>query len=326
VGNDDRYAAADPARMGDMRAFLEEHLDRGCVGLSLGLEYIPGIEREEATSLMNVAAARDKLTAVHQRSDGNLAIAAVNEAIAYAEATGSALQISHLSSMCSFGSMEAVLSIIDSGRSRGANVGFDGYPYYAFCTHLGSAVFDDGFLDKYSGGDALYEKIRVASGEKQGLPLDKASFRNLRAEKPDTLIVAHLLDEREVDMCLLHPAGIVISDGLYDNGQGHPRGSGTFPKLIHDYVYERKQLTLDVAVEKITRLPALRLGLKNKGTLSAGADADITIFDPAKIEDKSTYAEPFNAPFGVEYVVIGGGVALRHGEIIDGSLGRAIRE
>ena len=326
VGNFSSYDAVNPKYFDKMKDFLRAQLNAGCIGLSLGIEYDPGLEEAEIMALMGVSAEYGRLTAVHQRSDGNLAVASVEEVLGYAKNTGGALQISHLSSMCSFGTMEEILAIIDNARLKGIDVCFDAYPYYAFCTYLGSAVFDDGFLEKYGGNDDWYGKLQPASGEIQGVPLNKERFLELREKSPDTLIVAHLLNEREVDLCLTHPASIVVSDGLYSGTQGHPRGSGTFPKLIRDYVYDHKLLSLDAAIEKITWLPATRLGLKNKGTLQVGADADITIFDPEVIRDCATYQEPLKAPIGMEYVIINGEVAMKKGEILNRSLGSSVRK
>jgi N-acyl-D-amino-acid deacylase len=159
----------------------------------------------------------------------------------------------------------------------------------------------------------------------EGTMLNKESFEQLRRQCPDTLIVAHILKEKEVDRCITHPTGIVVSDGLYSGKQGHPRGSGTFPKLIREYVMDKKLLTLNGAIEKITSMPAARLGLKRKGTLSVGADADITIFDPLSIKDEATYQEPMKGPSGIEYVIINGQIALKNGEIINSGLGKAVR-
>ena len=325
VGGFGKYEAADPARFNEMGDFLRSQLEGGCLGLSFGIEYNPGIRDDEVLSLMRIAAECSKITAVHQRSDGINAVSSVAELIGYASATGAALQISHLSSMCSFGPMEEVLSMIDSCRMKGLDVGFDGYPYYAFSTHLGSAAFDDGFLGKYSEGEILYTRLQVASGDMEGTMLNKESFDRLRRQSPDTLIVAHLLREQEVDRCITHPSGIVVSDGLYSGKQGHPRGSGTFPRLIREYVMNKKLLTLNGAIEKITSLPAARLGLKRKGTLSVGADADITIFDPVSIKDEATYQEPMKSPSGIEYVIVNGQIALKNGEIINSGLGKAVR-
>jgi N-acyl-D-amino-acid deacylase len=117
----------------------------------------------------------------------------------------------------------------------------------------------------------------------------------------------------------------VVSDGLYKDGTGHPRGSGTFPKLIREYVTERKLLTLEATIEKITWLPARRMNLTGKGSLTIGADADITIFDRQRIRDGATYQQPLKEPEGIEYVVLGGEIALKAGEIRNGRLGKAIR-
>jgi N-acyl-D-amino-acid deacylase len=222
--------------------------------------------------------------------------------------------------------MEEAISIIDSCRSKGQDVGFDGYPYYAFCTTIGSAVFDEGFLDKYQYGDEYYARLQVGGFDAQGKAMDKETFYALRKKDPGALVVADLLNAAEVDQCIIHPAAVVVSDGLYSNGQGHPRGSGTFPKLIREYVVEKKLLSLEDAVEKITWLPAERMGLNGKGCLKPGSDADITVFDLSGIRDGASYQEPRKAPEGVEYVVIGGAIAMKHGEILNRRLGKSIRK
>lgn len=324
VGTFSRYESIDPKYMKSMQSFLQEQLEGGCLGLSLGLEYDPGINSEEAISLMSIAGKNKKLVAIHQRSDGNQALAAIEEIIQYADQTHAKLQISHLSSMCSFGNMEDVLSFIDTYRIKGIDIGFDGYPYDAFCTFAGSAIFDTGFLKKYNYGAEYFAKLCVASSDPHE-QFDEKTFYQFRESNPDALIVADLLNEAEVDRCLSHPCCIVVSDGLYSNGQGHPRGSGTFPRLIHEYVVHKKTLTLDGAIEKMTSMPAKRLGLSHKGTLGVGADADITIFDLNKIKDQATYRDPFKQPTGIEYVLINGQIALKHGEIIQSNLGKAVR-
>ena len=325
-GDFSRYEPVARHRIGGMCELLQIHMDGGCLGLSFGIEYIPGIDKEEATELMRIAEKSDKIVAVHQRSDGDKAISSVEELAGYAAETGARLQISHLSSMCSFGSMSEAISIIDSCRSKGMDILFDGYPYYAFCTAIGSAVFDEGFLDKYRYGDEYYARLQVDAGYLQGKEMDREEFYKIREKDPGALVVAHLLNGEEVDLCITHPAGIVVSDGLYSNGQGHPRGSGTFPKLIREYVVERKLLTLEDAIEKITWLPAQRMGLRGKGSLKPGSDADITIFDLNEIRDGATYLEPLKPPAGIEYVIINGRIALAGGEIKNTRLGRSVRK
>lgn len=324
-GKFSRYEPVGTEIIGNMAKRLRADLEGGCLGLSLGFEYYPGIDEAEAAALMAVAREYDKIVTVHQRSDGDAAISSIEEIIGYAAGTGARLQISHLSSMCSFGSMEEAISIIDSCRSKGQDVGFDGYPYYAFCTSIGSAVFDEGFLEKYHYGDEYYARLRVGGYDPGEKAMDKETFYMLREKDPGALVVADLLNAAEVDRCIIHPAAVVVSDGLYSNGQGHPRGSGTFPRLIREYVIEKKLLSLEDAVEKVTLLPAERMGLAGKGSLRPGSDGDITVFDLSAIRDGATYQQPRKAPEGVEYAVIGGEIAMNHGEIVKRRLGKSIR-
>lgn len=325
-GNFNKYGTVDKESIEKMAKLLKQQLEQGCIGLSLGIEYIPGINHNEAIELMKVAASSNKLVAVHIRSDAVQTVSSVEEVVEYAKSTNASLQISHVGSMGSFGQMEEALAAIDNYRSQGLDIGFDSYPYYAYCTFIGSAVFDEGFLEKYGLNEDGYSRLEMGSGELVGKICSKELFLEQRKKNPNSLVIAHLLNEREVDLAIAHPAGIVASDGLFNNGQGHPRGSGTFPKLIKEYVKNKKSLTLENAIEKITYMPAKRLGITSKGTLSNGADADITIFDLNKIEDMATYLEPLKPPSGIEYVIIGGKIALKQGTIINNKLGKSIRK
>lgn len=324
-GSFSRYESLGKETIAKMEELLQSQLDGGCLGVSLGMEYIPGIDKAEATAMIRVAEQNGKLVTVHQRDDGDKAVSSVEELAEYAAETGVRLQISHLSSMCSFGGMEEALSVIDDCRAKGMDILFDAYPYYAFCTTIGSAVFDEGFLAHYGYGDEGYSKLQVDESYLKGGTLTPELFKKIREREPEALVVAHVLNEAEVDRCITHPAGIVVSDGLYKDGTGHPRGSGTFPKLIREYVTERKLLTLEATIEKITWLPARRMNLTGKGSLTIGADADITIFDRQRIRDGATYQQPLKEPEGIEYVVLGGEIALKAGEIRNGRLGKAIR-
>ncbi|HEY8892001.1 MAG TPA: amidohydrolase family protein [Clostridium sp.] len=325
-GDFDKYGPVDKEIIEKMANLLKLQLDQGCIGFSMGIEYIPGIDQYEATELMKVTSKSNKLVAVHQRGDAKKAISSIEEIINYAKATKASLQISHVSSMCSFGQMEETLSIIDNFRNQGLDIGFDSYPYYAYCTFIGSSCFDEGFLEEYDLDENSYSKLEGTTGEFAGKRFSKDTFDKQRKSDPKALVIAHVLGEKEVDMAITHHTGIIVSDGLYKNGQGHPRGSGTFPRFINEFVKKKKLLTLETAIEKITFLPANRMGLLSKGTLSLGADADVTIFDFNKIEDGATYLEPVKKPIGIEYVIIGGEIALKHSSIVNSKLGKAIKK
>jgi len=248
----------------------------------------------------------------------------MREVIEAAEAAGAPLQISHVGGMCAFGQMESAISMIDRHKANGMDLGFDCYPYNAFCTSIGSAVFDDGFLADVGRDDAGYGDLEVASGSHRGERCTKDSFLALRKAEPEALMVAHLMDETEVDRAVGHPGCLIASDGVYRDGQGHPRGAGTFPRLIREYVINKKLLSLEEALRKITCAPAKRYGF-DKGTLSIGADADITIFDLNKIRDGATFMDSGKEPEGIETVILGGRTALAGGKIVDGTLGKSIR-
>jgi N-acyl-D-aspartate/D-glutamate deacylase len=129
------------------------------------------------------------------------------------------------------------------------------------------------------------------------------------------------MSEENLERILAHPQGMVCSDGgsfAVDGptrrGSPHPRGLGTFARVLGRYVRERKALTLEQAIHKMTALPASRIKLGRRGRLVKGFAADVVVFDPARVEDRATYESPFQYPVGIRCVVVNGGVALLDGE------------
>jgi N-acyl-D-amino-acid deacylase len=134
-------------------------------------------------------------------------------------------------------------------------------------------------------------------------------------------MVGFAMSEENLDRILAHPQGMVCSDGgafAVDGpsrrGSPHPRGLGTFPRVLSRYVRERKALTLAQAINKMSALPASRIHLADRGRVAAGLAADIAVFDPARVADKATYEEPFQYPVGINAVLVNGVVALRDGQ------------
>jgi len=145
-------------------------------------------------------------------------------------------------------------------------------------------------------------------------------------------MVGFAMSEENLDRILAHSQGMVCSDGgafAVDGpsrrGSPHPRGLGTFPRVLGRYVRERKALTLEQAIYKMTALPASRVRLSDRGRLAVGLAADVVVFDPAKVEDKATYEEPFQYPVGIVATVVNGVVALRDGQRAGQGIGRALR-
>jgi len=127
-----------------------------------------------------------------------------------------------------------------------------------------------------------------------------------------------------VRLAFRHPGVMLGSDGITDNGRGHPRCAGTFPRFIAEFV-KKGDLSLYRAIEKMTAMPAKRLNLKKKGHLGVGADADVTIFNYDAIRDRATFVQPDLPPEGIEYVLLGGEVVLEQGKILNATRGRALR-
>ncbi len=122
---------------------------------------------------------------------------------------------------------------------------------------------------------------------------------------------------------------MVASDGGYadskSGAQGHPRSTGTFPRVLGHYVRETRVLTLEDAVRKMTSLPADWIGLRDRGRVAEGQAADLVIFDPRTIADKSTWEQPSKMPVGVRDVFVGGVAVLRNGDLTGQSPGRYLR-
>ena len=145
-------------------------------------------------------------------------------------------------------------------------------------------------------------------------------------------MVGFAMSEENLERILAHPLGMVCSDGgsyAVDGptrrGSPHPRGLGTFPRVLGRYVRERKALTLAAAIHKMSGFPAARVRLADRGRLRPGLAADVTVFDPATVIDRATFEQPFQYPIGIRAVVVNGAIALRDGERRGTGRGRALR-
>jgi N-acyl-D-amino-acid deacylase len=154
----------------------------------------------------------------------------------------------------------------------------------------------------------------------------------LTRSKGDVGMLGHAMSEENLEKILSHPLGMVCSDGggfAVDGptrrGSPHPRGAGTFPRVLGRYVRERQALTLPQAIRKMTSQPAARIGLGDRGRIAAGMGADVVIFDPSIVADKATFDAPFQYPAGINAVIVNGVVALRDGQRSSTMSGRALR-
>jgi len=154
----------------------------------------------------------------------------------------------------------------------------------------------------------------------------------LQRSRGNVGMVGFAMSEENLDRILAHPQGMVCSDGgafavdgPSHRGHPHPRGLGTFPRVLGRYVRERKALTLTQAIHKMTAQPASRLHLTDRGRLAPRMAADVVVFDPATVADKATYEDPFQYPVGIATVIVNGVVALRDGERSPDHTGKGLR-
>lgn len=328
VGVYDRYKSSGDEEIEKMKIMLKEAFEDGVSGLSFGLEYVPGSSRKEVLELSEVAAKYGKLVSIHTRGDSYGGLSTLREAIDITRKTGAAVNISHLTYQFGMGMATEALSMIEEALEEGLDISVDSGLYSGFATAIGSAVFDEGCLEKW-GCD--YNSLIAGTGKYKGQRLTKEIYEELRRDYPEETGIGMVGEEYEVFEILEKPYVMVCTDGgtLYDNGMpGHPQDAGTYPKFFRTMVKEQHRISWMEAISRCTYMPAKRLGLKNKGTIEIGADADILIFDSKVIEDKANYpcfGSTEARPEGIEYVFVNGVMTVKGKEVLDAKAGRVIK-
>ena len=137
------------------------------------------------------------------------------------------------------------------------------------------------------------------------------------------MVAVFSMTEEIVTAAIKSPLTMIASDGILENGKGHPRTAGTYSRILGKYVREQNALTLIDALTKMTLMPAQRLerrvpSMRNKGRIRTGADADLTIFDPQTISDRATFQEPAKYADGIKFVIVNGVVIVKDGQLQSG--------
>ena len=316
-----RYETASQEQREAIRKLLQRELNEGAYGISFGIEYDPGITTEEILFAIGVTEDPNLLVSAHYREDCLHDINPVQEMIEIAEKIPMKFQISHLSSCSAMGLMQESLDAINEAMKRNPKLNYDTYPYNAFSTHMGSAVFEDGCIE---GWHKDYSDILLTDAPYKDIRCTKEIFEKVREEYPDMLAVAFVMNEEEIAAAIANPNGMVASDAIINNGNGHPRAAGTFPRVLGKYVREDKALPLIDAIRKMTLEPAKRMDLDQKGRIELGCDADLTIFNPDTIIDGATFSNLHIQPEGIEAVFIDGKLALKNKVTINNRLGKYI--
>jgi N-acyl-D-aspartate/D-glutamate deacylase len=304
---------ATPEQIERIEQRLRNEFDAGALGLGMGIQYTPGATRLEVIDMFRAAAERKLPVYTHMRSFGRIepgsAIEATEEVIGAAAISGAPLHIVHVNSTCLRDTLEC-LSMIAGARARGLDVTTEAYPYIAGMTAINSAVFNPGWKEKL--GIDYSDLVLPDTGEH----LTKERFDELRNSGTQKWILIFANTQEMVDKTIPSPLIMIASDGA----EGHPRNAGTYSRILVQYVREKKVLTLMEALRKMSLMPAQMLErstptARQKGRLQERADADIVVFDPNTITDRSTFEKPMEPSVGVHELLVGGTVLIDDGKL-----------
>jgi N-acyl-D-amino-acid deacylase len=325
MGDDyERPATADEiARMG---ALVDQAMREGAIGLSSGLEYEVGgyATTDEVVELAKVAARHRGFYISHIRDEADLSFEAMTELVAIGERAGLPVQNTHLKlgTVNVWGKAAEAVRLIESARARGVDVTADLYPYDAWHSTITVLVPNKKYDDTASvergladvGGAAnvtivackahpAYEGRTLEAIAKAEGATPAQVFMKVVRDGGASVIAKSMVDE-DIRTLVTQPWAMVASDGGI--GMRHPRAAGTFPRVLGRFVREWQWLTLESAVRKMTGLPAERLNLAERGFVRQGYSADLVLFNPDTILDRSTFEAPETLPVGVEKVWVNG--------------------
>jgi N-acyl-D-amino-acid deacylase len=334
VMKDDYKRAARAEEIARMALLVDQGMREGAAGLSSGLEYEVGgyAETSELVELAKVVARYGGLYMSHIRDEADKSFDALKEAIAIGEGAHVAVQISHikLGTVGVWRKSADAIALIEGARARGVDVTADAYPYNAWSSTITVLVPDK----RYDYPPSVEKALADVGGAANVLIVRHAAhpdyeFRTLEAvakeqhKTPADLFIQIVKDggagvvctsmvDEDIRAFYSRPWVMVASDGGI--ATRHPRGAGTFPRVLGRYVRDDRWLTLPEAIRKMTSAPAARLRLEGRGHIEAGAIADLVLFNAKTIVDRSTFTEPAVLPIGVEKVFIGGELAWDGGK------------
>ena len=323
---DAAHRPATDAEVAIFKSRIDEGLKRGALGVGFGINYTAAASRWEILEMFRAAAKRSAPCFVHLRYAGlkepESAVNALEEVISATTLTGAPLHVVHVTSIGLRGTPQ-LLAMISEARDHGLDITTECYPYTATQTQIESAIYDEGW--KQALGIDYKDLQWVETGER----LTKESFERYR--KQGGAVIGHSIPEEVVRTAVASPLTMIASDGGLQRGKGHPRGAGSFARVLGRFVREQNALTLMSALRKMTFMPAQRLEqrapmMKDKGRIRVGGDADITVFDPVRVIDKSTYEHPAEYSEGMRHVLVNGVFVVKDGQLQSGvSPGRAVR-
>jgi N-acyl-D-aspartate/D-glutamate deacylase len=316
---DAAHRVATPVELQQIDDDMENGLRRGALAVGMGINYTAAATHDEIVEVFRLAAKYGASVHVHLRHAGlqepTTGLVGIEEVIAAAAAAGASLHVVHITSM-GLKNTPQLIAMVKGARQHGLDVTTECYPYTAASTQLESAIFDPGWQERQ--GVTLKDVQWAKTGER----LTAETFEKYRKEGGTVVIFS--IPEDAARTAVADPFIMIASDGMPISGAKiHPRGQGTFSRVLGHYVREERALDLMTALKKMTLMPAQRLEkrapmFKDKGRIRVGADADITVFDPARVIDKATYDEPLQYSEGIQFVLVNGIPVVKDGRLVEG--------
>ncbi|HEY8394488.1 MAG TPA: D-aminoacylase [Thermaerobacter sp.] len=332
-----------PRELERMGRLVRQAMEEGALGLSTGLEYVPGryARTDELIALARHVAPYGGIYSSHMRSEGDDIGDALAEALRIGREAGVPVNISHFKVVFrrNWEKLAGLMAQIEAARQSGQVVVADVYPYLA--PDYTSALRLRSVWPQYPPEDVFIRQSRVTAAvgstlaeyaARLGVPAPEAA-RQLLARDRDTVATVFVVSEANLEQLLRAPFTIISNDGgarrpVPDPRTTglHPRVYGAYPRVLARYVRERGVLTLEEAVHKMTGAPATFFGLRDRGFVREGMYADLVVFDPEHIQDVADWVRPQAYPRGIVAVVVNGQVAVRDGRRVPGVLaGRVLR-
>ncbi len=338
-----------------MEVLLASELESGALGLATGLEYDAGIysDTPEVLALAHVAAKVGGRYISHIRSEDRWLEDSIDEIILIGRETGMPVQISHIKLAMKrlWGSAAETLAKLDAARADGVNITADIYPYDYWQSTMTVLLPDRDFTDREAIAEVLdqlapADGIRMTQFDPQPEYVGKtlteiAALREtdtvsafsqlvveaeeMRAEtgiRAEKIIAVSMLPADISELMAWPETNICTDGGLQDL---HPRGIGSFPRVLGHYVRGRNLMSLETAIHKMTGLTAAHMGFTDRGLIREGMIADLVLFDPDTVIDRATPERPDTLSAGIESVWVGGELVYQDGAATDARPGKVIR-
>jgi N-acyl-D-amino-acid deacylase len=348
MGKDFKRPATE-AEVAKMSQLVDQAMREGAIGLSSGLEYEVGSysATDEVVAMSRAAAKFNGFYMTHIRDEADKSFEALNEEIAIGERAHIPVEHSHikLGTVGVWNKAPEYIRIIEAARKRGVDFLADCYPYDAWHSNLKVLVPDKQYENPQSVDKALADvggasHVTIVeftpNPSYEGHTIDDLARANkltpvemfIRvvregdAANTEANIIGQSMVESDIKAFYQQPWVMVASDGGINSR--HPRGAGTFPRVLGLYVREKHWLTLPEAIRKMTALPAQRLAWKDRGVVRTGAFADLVLFNPDTVIDRSTFAKPCELPTGIEKVFVSGTLVWDAGKPTGARPGRVL--